>query len=84
MIGFARVVTDRCTFSYLADVFIRADMRGKGIGKQLMSDIMKHNDLQHFRRFMLATSDAHELYRKFGFTEIDMIDIPKFMNIKRC
>ena len=68
-IGFARVVTDGATFGYLADVFIVPGHRGKGLGKRLIAAVMAHPDLQGLRRFMLATRDAHGLYRQFGFTE---------------
>lgn len=67
-VGFARVVTDAATFAYLADVFILPDHRGLGLGKQLVAAIMAHPDLQGLRRIMLATRDAHGLYRHFGFT----------------
>jgi GNAT superfamily N-acetyltransferase len=67
-IGFARVVTDTATFGYLADVFIIASHRGRGLGRILMQAVMAHPDLQGLRRFMLATRDAHGLYRQFGFT----------------
>jgi GNAT superfamily N-acetyltransferase len=69
-IGFARVVTDRATFAYLADVFIVEPHRGKGLAKALMRTIQAHEDLQGLRRFLLATRDAHGLYRQFGFTEL--------------
>jgi GNAT superfamily N-acetyltransferase len=67
-IGFARVITDRATFAYLCDVIITRNYRGRGAGKQLMTYIMGHPDLQGLRRFTLGTLDAHELYKKFGFT----------------
>jgi N-acetylglutamate synthase-like GNAT family acetyltransferase len=66
-IGFARIITDKATFAYLCDVIITSEYRGRGAGKQLMSYIMAHPDLQGLRRFTLGTLDAHELYRKFGF-----------------
>jgi GNAT superfamily N-acetyltransferase len=69
-VGFARVVTDRATFAYLADVFILEAHRGKGLAKALMRVIVAHPDLQGLRRFTLATRDAHALYRQFGFTEV--------------
>jgi GNAT superfamily N-acetyltransferase len=68
-VGFARVVTDGATFGYLADVFIVPGHRGLGLGKQLIAAVMAHPDLQGLRRFMLATRDAHGLYRQFGFAE---------------
>jgi GNAT superfamily N-acetyltransferase len=70
LIGFARVVTDYATFAYLGDVFILEEYRGKGLSKWLMETIIKHPDLQGFRRWILATKDAHALYEKFGFTAL--------------
>jgi GNAT superfamily N-acetyltransferase len=67
-IGFARVISDRATFAYLCDVIITQAYRGRGAGKQLMTYIMAHPDLQGLRRFTLGTMDAHELYKKYGFT----------------
>jgi GNAT superfamily N-acetyltransferase len=69
-IGFARVVTDYCTFGYLADVFIIEEYRGKGLSKDLMKHIKEHPDLQGFRNFVLATIDAHGLYEQFGFEPV--------------
>jgi GNAT superfamily N-acetyltransferase len=66
-VGFARVVTDRATFGYLADVFLVEGYRGRGLSKVLMEAILAHPDLQGLRRFLLATKDAHGLYEKFGF-----------------
>ncbi len=69
-VGFARVITDRTTFAYLADVFILETYRGRGLGKFLMECIGKHPQLQKLRRWMLATRDAHGLYTQFGFTPL--------------
>jgi GNAT superfamily N-acetyltransferase len=69
-IGFARVVTDYATFAYLGDVFILEEFRGQGLSKWLMETIINHPDLQGFRRWILATKDAHALYEKFGFAEL--------------
>ena len=66
-VGFARVLTDYAVFGYIMDVFILEDYRKQGLGKQLMSAIMQHSDLQCLKRIMLATNDAHELYEKYGF-----------------
>jgi GNAT superfamily N-acetyltransferase len=68
--GFARVVTDRATFAYLADVFVLEDHRGQGIGKWLVEVILSHPELQGLRRWMLATRDAHDLYRRYAFKEL--------------
>ena len=70
LVGFARVITDYATFAWLADVFILDGARGRGLGKWLMEVILAHPELQGFRRWVLATKDAHELYRRFGFVEL--------------
>ena len=69
-IGWARVVSDYATFAWLADVFIRKEFRGLGLSKWLMETIISHDDLQGLRRFLLATRDAHGLYRQFGFDDL--------------
>jgi GNAT superfamily N-acetyltransferase len=66
-IGFARIVTDKATFAYLADVYILPEHRGKGLSKRLVEQVIQHPDLQGLRRMMLATLDAHGLYLKYGF-----------------
>ena len=66
-IGLARIVTDYAIFAYLCDVFILEDYRANGLGKWLMETIFSHPDLQGLRRWTLATRDAHELYRHYGF-----------------
>jgi GNAT superfamily N-acetyltransferase len=69
-IGFARVVTDYATFAWLADVFVLDEYRGQALGRWMIEVIVTHLQLQGFRRWLLATRDAHELYRRFGFTEL--------------
>lgn len=69
-IGFARAITDGATFAYLADVFVLEAQRGRGLGVFLMESVMAHPSLQGLRRFTLATRDAHDLYRRFGFTPL--------------
>ena len=69
-VGFARVVTDYATFAYLGDVFILPQFQGSGLGKFLMETIIEHPDLQNFRRWILATKDAHALYEKFEFSAL--------------
>lgn len=70
-VGFARMVSDCATFSYLADVFIIDEYRGRGLSKWLMEEIINYPAFQTLRRWMLATSDAHGLYKQFGFTDLD-------------
>lgn len=74
-VGFARLITDKATYAYLADVYILEAHRGKGLSKWLMDEIMSHPDLQGLRRITLATSDAHGLYQKYRFTQLNNPDI---------
>ncbi|MEO5815614.1 MAG: GNAT family N-acetyltransferase [Gemmatimonadaceae bacterium] len=69
-IGFARVITDRATYGYLADVYVLEAYRGQGLGRWLVDVIMQHPDLQSLRRFALVTRDAHDLYRQVGFAPL--------------
>ena len=66
-VGFARVVTDKATFAYLADVYVLEAHRRRGISKQMMEVLLQLPELQGLRRMMLATRDAHSLYERFGF-----------------
>ncbi len=69
-VGFARVVTDRTTFAWLADVFILDEYRGRGYGKALVAAVLAHPELQGLRRWLLATRDAHGLYAQSGFVPV--------------
>jgi GNAT superfamily N-acetyltransferase len=69
-VGFARAVSDRATFAYLADVFIVEDQRGRGLGAWLLATVLAYPELRGLRRWLLVTRDAHGLYRKLGFTSI--------------
>ena len=73
-VGFARWITDKATFAYLADVYVEEIYRGQGLSKKLMSLMLFHPDLQGLRRYMLATIDAHGLYAQFGFEAIEHPD----------
>lgn len=75
-VGFARVVTDRATFAWLADVFIAGEHRGRGYGKALVAAVLAYPELQGLRRWLLATKDAHGLYAQNGF---DVVPDGRFM-----
>ena len=69
-VAFARVITDRATFAYLADVFVLPECRADGLGQWMIGIVMRHPELQGLRRFLLATKDAHGLYARFGFAPL--------------
>jgi GNAT superfamily N-acetyltransferase len=67
-IGFARAFTDGATLVYLADVYVLAAYRGRGLGIELVKEIVERGPYARLR-WILHTRDAHDLYRRFGFTE---------------
>ena len=69
-IGFARVVSDRATYAYLADVYVLEAHRGRGLGVWLVECVRAHPELQGLRRWALLTDDAHGLYARFGFAAL--------------
>ena len=66
-IGLVRVVTDFVSAFYICDVVVDPEFRGLGVSKAMLSQAMTDSRYSHLRG-LLVTSDAHELYRKFGFT----------------
>lgn len=66
-VGFARVVSDRAVFAWIADVFVLAPHRGRGLGVWLIETILSADPFDHVRTVLLATEDAHGLYERFGF-----------------
>ncbi len=70
-IGFARVLTDYARFAYLMDIFVLETYQGQGLGKWFVTCILSCPELQGICTMMLATKDAHEFYRKFGFEALN-------------
>jgi len=70
-VGFARAITDFETFAWIGDVFVLEEARGQGLATWLMEVILAHPRLQGLRRWVLATRDAHGLYRKVGFRAVE-------------
>ncbi|MBB3033810.1 GNAT family N-acetyltransferase [Alteriqipengyuania lutimaris] len=74
-VGMARVVTDRATFAYLADVYVIDGHGDKGLAKAMVGYLQQHPELQGLRRWMLATRDAHGLYEGLGWQRLPDPDI---------
>lgn len=68
-LAFARVLLDGARFGYLADVFVVASERGKGLGKLLIEFLLDHPDVKALGRLLLGTHDAQSLYARYGFRE---------------
>jgi GNAT superfamily N-acetyltransferase len=70
-IGFARAVTDRCTFAWICDVIVHPEYRGAGLGKWLTDCLCEHPDVVDCEQQVLRTRDAHGLYEQFGFRVVE-------------
>jgi GNAT superfamily N-acetyltransferase len=80
-VGFARLVTDKATFAYLADVFILPAHRGIGLSKRLIQYMQAHPEMNGLRRWLLGTRDAHDLYAQFGWKPLPPELVPRFMQL---
>lgn len=78
-VGFGRLVTDFATFAYVADVFILEPHRGRGLAKWMARCMVDTPELKGLRRWLLATRDAHAVYRSVGFETVT--DPSRFMQI---
>jgi GNAT superfamily N-acetyltransferase len=65
-VGFCRAVSDGASLAYLADVYVLPEHRGRGLGVELVREMID-NGPYAARRWLLHTRDAHQLYRRFGF-----------------
>jgi GNAT superfamily N-acetyltransferase len=68
--GYLRVVSDRTTFAWVCDVFVEAARRKQGIAKAMIRFALEHPEHQGLRRWLLATRDAHPIYREVGFVPL--------------
>lgn len=80
-VGCARLITDRASFGYLADVMVHPEHRGMGLGRAMTRLLLDHPELRTLRRILLATRDAHGVYAECGFEPIG--DPRPFMQIHR-
>ena len=80
-VGLTRAVTDRATFAWVADVFVLPEHRGRGLAHWMVETLLAHPDLVGLRRWILATSDAHQVYADCGFTPLAAPE--RFMEIRR-
>jgi GNAT superfamily N-acetyltransferase len=78
-VGFGRLVTDFATFAYVADVFVLDAHRSRGLAKWMARCMVETPELQGLRRWLLATRDAHAVYRSVGFETVT--DTSRFMQI---
>jgi GNAT superfamily N-acetyltransferase len=80
-VAFARVVTDGATFAWICDVYVDAGHRGRGLGTWLVDSIVDDLTEAGILRMLLATKDAHDVYRRSGFEVLEGAD--RFMEIDR-
>jgi GNAT superfamily N-acetyltransferase len=70
-VAFTRVVSDYADFAWVCDVVVDDAFRGRGIGTWMISCVLEHPDLVGLRRIILATSNAHGLYARYGFKPLE-------------
>jgi GNAT superfamily N-acetyltransferase len=70
-VAFARAVTDGATFAYVADVYVDRSCRGLGLGSWLVRGLRDMLAARGVQRFLLVTKDAHGVYERLGFTEVE-------------
>jgi GNAT superfamily N-acetyltransferase len=70
-VGYARAVTDRATFAYVADVFVVRELRGRGVATRMVRALHEHPELQTLKHWVLVTADAQPLYRSLGYDPVD-------------
>ena len=75
-VGFCRAATDGVSFVYLADVYLLEEYRGRGLGEELVREMVEREPLSDLK-WLLHTTDMHPLYRKLGF------DTPSFKVMER-
>jgi hypothetical protein len=80
-VGFGRIITDSSTFAYLADIFILNEFRGLGLGRLLVQTMINCPSIREVRRILLATKDAHGLYKQYAFQAVK--DKNLFMEINQ-
>jgi len=70
-VGFARAVSDGALLAYLADVYVLDEFRGRGLGLELVREMLDGGEDGFGRsvRWLLHTADAQELYARLGFTD---------------
>lgn len=85
LVGLIRVVGDGVTIAYIQDLLIHPDYQKQGIGRELLSRVMKQVDgmRQVFISTDSATWNRHvvDLYRSVGFkpvNELECITLAKF------
>ena len=76
-VAYLRVISDRTTFAWVCDVFVDEDHRGQGLAQKMVHFALEHPDHQGLRRWLLATKDAHGVYRKAGF---DALPYPRALD----
>lgn len=67
-VGFCRAFTDGVSAAYLGDVYVLPELRGRGLGLELVREMVEHGPYAHLK-WLLHTIDMHPLYRKLGFDE---------------
>jgi GNAT superfamily N-acetyltransferase len=79
-VGYLRIVSDRTTFAWVADVYVDPAHRGRRLAGEMVKFALAHPEHQNLRRWMLATRDAQPVYARVGFGPLDK---PQSMMVHR-
>lgn len=71
LVGYLRVVSDLTTFGWISDVIVDPAHMGKGIARAMVRYALEHPEHQRFRRWVLKTKDAQDVYTACGFKLVD-------------
>jgi GNAT superfamily N-acetyltransferase len=69
-VGYARAISDKLRFAYVVDVYVDEGFRRRGIGQGMMRHMLVHPALADVYQWLLITRDAHEVYKKVGFSVV--------------
>ncbi len=66
-VGFGRILTDYSLRAHIGDVFVHPASRRRGLAHALIRTMLEHPELATVTHWTLSTTDAHAVYRPFGF-----------------
>jgi len=69
-VGYARAISDKMRFAYILDVYVDEECRGRGIGQGMIRHMLDHPSMARVYQWLLITKDAHEVYKKVGFSPV--------------
>jgi len=81
LVAFTRIISDFTYKAIIFDVIVSASQQGKGLGKQLMSLVKHHEELQNVKHIELyCLPEMEPFYNRYDFTaELDGIKLMRYV-----